>query len=82
MDTFSVSACHRYKEVIETYLNECLKYDTPFTEKLVVMYLYNIPTVFDTIHKMLKPFIHETVKQKIELRDKKTGQALIAELFV
>jgi hypothetical protein len=81
LDTFSVSACHRYKDVIETYLNECMKHETPYTEKLITMHLYNIPSVFDNIQKLLTPFIHETVKQKIDLRDKRESPALIAELF-
>jgi hypothetical protein len=81
MDTFSVSACHRYKEVIETYLNECMKHETPYTEKLTTMHLYNIPSVFDTIQKLLAPFIHDDVNKKIDLHNKKESQALIAELF-
>jgi len=82
LDTFSVSACHRYKEVIESYLNECLKYETPFTEKLIIMRIYNIPSVFDTIHKMLTPFIHEKVSKKIELHKKPESALILSRLLV
>jgi hypothetical protein len=81
MDTFSVSACHRYKTVIETYINECMKQDTPFSEKLYIMRLYNIPSIIDNIQKMLSPLIFEEVKKKIDFRDKKESSALLADLF-
>ena len=38
LDTFTVSACHRYKEVIELYLSECMKKDTELSEKLNKMH--------------------------------------------
>lgn len=82
LDTFSVSACHRYQAVIETYLNECLKHETPFTDKLIKMCIYNTPSVFDTIHKMLTPFIHEKVSKKIEFYNKTESQSTLAHLFV
>jgi hypothetical protein len=81
LDSFSVSACHRYKDVIETFLNECLKNETVLTEKLSVMHLYNIPSVFDTIQKLLAPFIHETVKRKIDLHSKAESPALITKIL-
>jgi hypothetical protein len=81
MDTFSVSACHRYKTVIETYINECMKQDTPFSEKLIFMRLYNIPSIIDNIQKLLNPLIFEEVKKKIDFRDKNESPALLAHLF-
>lgn len=71
LDSFTVSACHRYKEVIELYLTECMKQDTELSDKLNKMHLYNVPSVFESIQKMLAPLIHEDVKQKIELHNKK-----------
>jgi hypothetical protein len=81
METFSVSACHRYKTVIETYINECMNQNTPFSEKLTIMRLYNIPSIIDNIQKMLSPLIFEEVKRKIDFRDKKESSALLADLF-
>jgi len=81
LDTFSVSAFQRYQTVIETYLNECMKQDTPLAEKLVKMSLYNIPSIMDNIQKLLAPFIYEEVKKKIDLNDKKKSKALLEILF-
>jgi uncharacterized protein YlaN (UPF0358 family) len=81
LDSFTVSACHRYKEVIELYLTECMKHDTEFSEKLNKMHLYNVPSVFETIQKMLAPLIHEAVKQKIELHNKKESVVTLSKLF-
>lgn len=81
LDSFTISACHRYKEVIEKFLGECMKHETIFTEKIVVMHIYNIPHVFDSIQKILSPLIHETVKKKIELYNKIEGPVLITALL-
>jgi hypothetical protein len=81
LDTFTISACHRYREVIEMYLNECMKHDTFFAEKLIKMHLYNIPAVFDNIQKMLAPLIHEEVKRKIDLHNKKESPPLLSALL-
>lgn len=65
LDSFTISACHRYKEVIEKFLGECMKHETIFTEKIIVMHIYNIPYVFDGIQKILAPLIHDNVKKKL-----------------
>ena len=81
LDSFTISACHRYKEVIEKFMNECMKHETVFTEKIVVMHIYNIPHVFDTIQIILAPLIHENVKKKIELYNKLESPALLTDLL-
>jgi hypothetical protein len=81
LESFSVSACHRYKEVIENFMNECMKHDTLFTEKITIMHIYNIPHVFENIQKILTPLIHETVKKKIELHKKIESPAMITALL-
>jgi hypothetical protein len=81
LDSFTVSACHRYKEVIEKFLGECMKHETVFTEKIVVMHIYNIPHFFDTIQRILAPLIHDNVKKKIELHDKLVSSPIITSLL-
>jgi len=81
LDTFTISACHRYKEVIELYLTECMKKDTELSEKLNKMHIYNIPSVFETIQKLLLPLIHEAVKEKIELHNKTESNLTLPLLF-
>lgn len=81
LDTFTVSACHRYKEVIELYLTECMKKDTELSEKLGKMHIYNIPSVFETIQKMLMPLMHDVVKEKIEVHNKLESASILPLLF-
>jgi len=81
LDSFTISACHRHKDVIETYLNECMKYDTEFTNKLIKMHLYNVSQIFDSIKKALGPFIHEIVKKKIEFHNKEVSPKYISDLL-
>uniref|UniRef100_A0A6C0B7J9 CRAL-TRIO domain-containing protein n=1 Tax=viral metagenome TaxID=1070528 RepID=A0A6C0B7J9_9ZZZZ len=81
LDTFTVSACHRYKEVIELYLSECMKKDTELSEKLQKMHLYNIPSVFETIQKLLAPLMHEAVLKKIESHNKQESLVSLDKLF-
>lgn len=82
LDSFTISACHRYKEVIEAFMNECMKHETKFTENINIMCIYNIPHVFENIQKILEPLIHENVKKKIELHNKIESPVLITTLLV
>jgi hypothetical protein len=81
LETFTVSACHRYKEVIEKFMNECMKHETIFTEKITIMHIYNIPNVFESMQKILSPLIHDTVKKKIDLHDKIESPVIITNLL-
>ena len=65
LDTFSVSSCHRYKDILKIYCNMCLNNETEFNIKLVKVSLYNIPNVFDTISQILNPFIDKIVISKM-----------------
>jgi hypothetical protein len=65
LDTFSVSSCHRYKDVIKMYCELCLSNSTEFNVKLTKIYLYNIPNVFEAISQMLNPFIDKIVVSKM-----------------
>lgn len=65
LDTFSVSSCHRYKDILKMYCNMCLNNETEFNIKLVKVSLYNIPNVFDTISQILNPFIDKIVISKM-----------------
>jgi len=65
LDTFSVSSCHRYKDILKMYCDVCLNNATDFNVKLIKVYLYNIPNVFDSISQILNPFIDKIVISKM-----------------
>ena len=80
LSTFSTSACHRYKKIIELFLGACLKNETEFSKKLTVMHIYNTPNLFENIITMLKPFIHPDVKNKIVYHSKSESAELLQHL--
>jgi len=65
LDTFSVSSCHRYKDILKMYCDVCLNNSTEFNIKLIKVCLYNIPNVFETIAQILNPFIDKIVISKM-----------------
>ena len=65
LDTFSVSSCHRYKDILKMYCDVCLNNSTEFNIKLIKVYLYNIPNVFESISQILNPFIDKIVISKM-----------------
>jgi hypothetical protein len=62
-------------------MNECMKHETIFTEKITIMHIYNIPNVFESMQKILSPLIHDTVKKKIDLHDKIESPVIITNLL-
>lgn len=70
LDTFSVSSCHRYKDILKMYCDVCLNNATEFNIKLTKVYLYNIPNVFDSISQILNPFIDKIVISKMIIFNK------------
>ena len=78
LDSFTISAAERYKNLIQLYNKYCLEgTDFSYTDQLEKLYLYNPPNVLDTIFILLKPFIEPVVVQKVIVIPKKeSGDAL------
>lgn len=71
IDTFTVSAAQRYKDIIILFCRECLMRDTRFIERLSGMYIYNTPNMIEHISAILMPLIPPEVRPKIQLYNKK-----------
>jgi hypothetical protein len=80
LDSFSVSACQRYKDVIQLFCNRFMNNVDEYSKVLVVMYIYNTPNMFHQISAMLRPFINHTVMEKIILQDKTESMAIIKNI--
>jgi hypothetical protein len=80
LDTFSVSACQRYKDVIQLFCNRCISNNSGYSKQLTVMYIYNAPYMFQQISNMLRPFIDYSVMGKIVLCDKAGSPSAIQRL--
>ena len=81
LDTFSVSACHRYKEVIQLFCNYCISANSDYSNELMRMYIYNTPSMFQQISTILRPVIDVSILSKLVLYDKATSGAAIQGLF-
>jgi len=77
LDTFTVSSCQRYQDIIKKYCNMCLNNSTEFNVKLIKVHLYNIPNVFDTISQILNPFIDNIVLNKMMKYNKTDTKGLL-----
>lgn len=71
LDTFTISAAHRYKDIITLFCDECMRRETHFTEKLTGIYLYNTPDIIDNISSLLMPLIPPEVRPKIHIYNKR-----------
>lgn len=83
LNTFSVSAAHRYKGAIEMFCLECLSSDskTAIYEHLTRFYIYNIPSMIDHISVILNPFINEQIKSKIEHVSKRDSASQLEQFY-
>jgi hypothetical protein len=70
MTSFTISAAHRYKDLIIMYNNECIKYNSRLAEKINSFIIYNTPGVIENIAVLLTPLIETNVRDRIILYNK------------
>jgi len=81
LDTFTISAAERYKNIIELFLENCMNYGCDYSNELNKMYIYNTPNTFKNISPILMPLIDPVVKQKIVFYDKNTSSEILKTLL-
>jgi hypothetical protein len=74
LSTFSISAFHRYKAIIELYSYEINTNHPHFHENVKMMHVYNIPSTIDTISQLVGPMLPQHVRQKIVHYDKNASE--------
>lgn len=65
LDSLTISAAERYKDIIKMYNDESTKNSTQFVDYLKIIKLYNLPSILDAISKMIKPIINADAYNKI-----------------
>ena len=80
MNTFSISAVERYHDAIRLFCDECLKNKKDYYKKIKNMHMYNIPSLFDNISKILDNFINPIIKSKIIKYTKDESNHVIKKL--
>lgn len=73
IESFTISAAERYKGVINKF-NEC---EIGYIDYMDAIYIYNSPTIIDTISKILLSVIDQTVKKKIQRVNKSDSEHII-----
>ena len=81
LNTFTVSACERYKDIIQIFCNECLRSNTRYSINLSKLIVYNSPNMIDSISRIILPFIDPIVRNKITLFSKTESDMLLSNLF-
>jgi hypothetical protein len=81
LDTFSMSAAHRYGDIIREFCYKCLTSETRYADYMEKFCIYNTPSVMQSISKLFNPLINENVKKRIELIDKKESEPRLKQLF-
>lgn len=81
LNSFTVSACERYKDIIQIFCNECLRSNTRYSINLSKLIVYNSPNMIDAISRIILPFIDPIVRNKITLYNKSESDILIYNLF-
>ena len=65
LNTFTVSAAERYKQIVVIFNAIGLQNDTDFSNQLTHLYVYNTPSAIDHISKIFFRLIEPTVRNKI-----------------
>jgi len=81
LNSFTVSAAQRYKELISLYNTECLKYNSKLAVKIDNFIIYNTPNVIETIANVLSPLIETHVKERIIIHNKTESVKLLDEFL-
>jgi hypothetical protein len=81
LESFTVSAAQRYKNVIDLFLRNCMASNTQYSIKIKNMIICNTPNTFQNIAKFLTPFIDPIVKTKIVLCDKEESKEVFKNIF-
>lgn len=71
LNTFTITAAERYKQIIEMFCGECLQNTTTkYALYLSKMHIYNSPNMLDNISKIFMHYIEPSVRTKIEIYNK------------
>lgn len=73
LNTFSLSAFHRYSPIIKLYINECINKSYGFVEKIKKTHIYNIPSTIDSISQLIQPMMVPQMRNNLVKYDKDTS---------
>jgi len=81
IQTFTISAAQRYKEIIELFCTKCLVSNTNYSHVIDKMYIYFPPNVMENIIKIISPLVDKNIRSKVVIHKKEESDAYIKSLF-
>jgi hypothetical protein len=81
LQSFTISSCQKYKDIISLFCNKCMRCENKYAQYLETMYIYNSPSMMDTISSILRTFMDDCMKHKIVLYEKKISADLLHKLI-
>jgi hemoglobin-like flavoprotein len=81
LSTFTISAAERYSQIIQSFCNECCKNNTQYSELMNRMYIYNTPSMIQTISTIMVKYTADSIKLKTSFYTKEESQMKLNELF-
>ena len=65
MNTFTITAANRYKELIQMFCEKALQSDSIYHTKLQAIYLYNYPTIIPVLTQLFSAFVDSSARGKV-----------------
>ena len=81
LESFTVTAAHRYKDLVAQFSDVCFQRNTGFSEHLDGLYLYHVPSCGQQVAQLLLPLIPPETRPKLKVLDKQQSQPLYPLLF-
>ena len=80
LDTFTITAAERYKNVIKMFCEKCMNSKMNYTDCLRCMYIYYCPSMIESIAILLKPFIDPKIISRVTYYSKVESPSLLQEI--
>lgn len=81
LESFTVTAAHRYKDLVAQFSDVCFQRNTGFSEHLDGLFLYHVPSCGQQVAQLLLPLIPPETRPKLRVLDKQQSQQLYPLLF-
>jgi hypothetical protein len=73
LQSFTVTAAQRYKDIAWIFCNRCLARDSTYSTCLTGLHIYNCPRMIDTLANLFSTFVDDSVRAKVVLHSEAFG---------
>ena len=65
MNTFTITAANRYKELIQMFCEKALQTNSVYHTNLQTIYLYKYPAIIPVLSKLFSTFVDSNAREKV-----------------